>query len=147
MSEFDLNVLVKRGLGWEERDPHVIAHRLVPMIPAELRDAVLADVLTHKVREALRFERAKGSEMSERVEGHSRWTRHAPTIRERYRTLDGWKFYDELTSDDCEGLADEYEARAAANESQARRFRQLAMDLRANGARTVADLNRMDLAA
>jgi hypothetical protein len=153
MTEFNLNTLIERALTWKEPDPHVIARRLLPRIPAEERDAILASLLVERVTLLMRSQRsdnlAPGQTSSEtqgeRAGGKSRWERHAPRLR--YPTADGWKFRGDLTAEDCDRLADNYEARAAANAAAGAEFRALAERLRAAGAQRVADLDAVQVAA
>jgi hypothetical protein len=152
MTDFDLNALVDKALASKEPDPHVIARRLVARVPAEhLRDVVAA-LLVVRVSLRMRMQRAGLAADHPGRDAHrsnvggkpgaSRWQRHA-----RYCVAGEWKFYDDLSADDCDLIAADYQERADANAALAERFRETARLIRAAGAVRVADLETLPVAA
>lgn len=147
MTDFDLNALVDRALTSKEPDPHVIARRLVARVPEEELRAVVASLLVERVTLRMRMQRsdhlapghtprdAHTCHAGASAAGRSRWERHA-----RYCVAGQWKFYPDLSADDCDVIADGYAERAAANAALEVRFRDLAKQLRGAGVERVADL-------
>lgn len=142
MAEFDLGKLIDQALRSKEPDPHVIARRLVARIPAEHLKALVADLLAAKVREVIRLQRSTAVARP----GASKWERHAPRLR--YFVAGDWKMRDQLVAEDCDWLAEDHEARAAANAAVAAEFRELARRIRAAGVEHLGDLDEtQDVAA
>jgi hypothetical protein len=81
------------------------------------------------------------------VGGNSRWSRHFPKMRDRYRVAAGWKFEKDLTAAECDEVAEGYARRAAQNAALEARFRQLAAAVRAAGVNTVGALDALEDAA
>jgi hypothetical protein len=144
MYEFDLDAAIKDALEGDEPDPHVIAADVARYIPDEALRDIVATLLVDRVRLYVRHARPVSlptpsigalPEGAPASAGLSRWAAHA-----RYTTATGWKFYEDLTADDCDFIASEYEIRAAQNLGHAERFRALAERLRAAHVARIADL-------
>lgn len=145
MTDFDLNALVDRALASKEPDPHVIARRLVARVPEDELRAVVASLLVERVTLRMRMQRnlPVGQRPSDAqsspaagTAGRSRWERHA-----RYCVAGEWKFYPDLSADDCDVIADGYAERAAANAVLEGKFRDLAKQVRTARVERVADLD------
>lgn len=146
MSDFDLNGLIDRALDGKEPDPHVIAKRLLTRIPQPELRAIAAALLVERVKLRMRMQRSpslghpRNGNQSTSAEGtpaagRSRWDRHS-----RYCVAGEWKFYDDLSADDCDVIADGYAERAAANAALELKFRDLAKQLRSARVERVAEL-------
>lgn len=147
MTDFDLNALIDRALASKEPDPHVIARRLVTRIPDEQLRELVGALLVERVTLRMRMQRntnllgqsiddTQGRTAERTVQGRSRWERH-----QRYCVAGTWKFYPDLSADDCDVIADGYAERAAANAALEQRFRDLAKQLRASNVERVAELD------
>lgn len=142
MTEFGVREFVRQKLAeWDEPDVHVIARRLLPLIPDDARDWLVCHALDVLVREQVRKTRSHSATES-RLDSKSvsRWERHAPELMERYSVAGEWKLLGDCTVADCDWLAADYLKRAQENETIATRFRSLAALMRKRKAATVADL-------
>ena len=141
MSEFDLAALIAEELHTNpSADPHVVAQTVAQRVPKKYASVVMAELLVHKVRESVRRERGHftgvapvSSKWKELGESTNAETWRVPVAEE-------WKFYLDLTAEDCDIVASQYEARAAANNAFAKQFRQLGDTLRQTGVKTVREL-------
>lgn len=170
MSDFDLNALIDRALAGKEPDPHVIARRLLPKVPRDERDALLASLLVERVTLRMRMgrsawlatdlaqghsesdalsrpalgdlaaDRSRSDAQRTHVGGTSRWQKHFPKMRDRYKVSAGWKFKTDLTADECDEIAADYRRRSEQNAALEAHFRQLASSVRAAGVATVGEL-------
>jgi hypothetical protein len=148
---FDLDALIKRQLQTREPDPHVLARKVAARVPDDMLRAVMGDLLVERVSFLLRMQRASHDESASptnlpksngEAAGRSKW--HCD---DRWPTPSGWKFQAELTAQDCDWLAREYQQRADANQRIADEFRLLAERLRATGVERVGDLEDLGEAA
>lgn len=139
--------LIASALGRsKERDPRVIARRLVTRIPEEQLREVLADCLSDRVRIEMTRHRMQAFGSSEPKAGTSRWRRHRLGLLDVGMCVNGeWKALGDCTPDDLDSLADEHGERAQQELALERRYRDLAARMRAAGATTLRALAADDL--
>lgn len=142
---FDLKETIREAVRESDSTgPHAIAQQIAESISSRHLRQVVRELMHHAVMEVLRegrsqqdFAAASGSGRNgKRAVG----AMTSDPMRMQYPTASGWKHLGDLTADDCDFIADGYEARAQANATRAKEFRRLAEQMRRDGAATLRDL-------
>ena len=115
-------------------DPHDVAVLVDARIGSRDVRAVLRALLPDAVREVIREQRneASAGPVVNGKRGVGEMTSD-PHRHQMYVPGFGWKFEADLTADDCDAIADDYEMRAVANAAKAAEWRERARRLRASG--------------
>lgn len=126
----DVRHLIRGLLDEGHCDPRVVADEVFSLIPAEDHGQILKFVLGSVAKDVLRGRR----QALRRKSGEERgpYSVSVPSV--------GWVSLDQLTAEQCDAIALEYETRAEKNLFYANRYRGLAKELRREGLTYVGDL-------